>query len=77
MRREMKIIAGAALAAAGCASLPSVGPNYEKPDLRPVAAALPDAGQPSSNLTASCEYLPAASNDDVRVVITTNTVEQW
>ena len=77
MRREMKIIAGALLAAAGCASLPSVGPNYEKPDLRPVAAALPDAGQPSSNLTASCEYLPAASNDDVRVVITTNTVEQW
>ncbi len=73
----MKIIAGAALAAAGCASLPSVGPNYEKPDLRPVAAALPDAGQPSSNLTASGEYLPAASNDDVRVVITTNTVEQW
>ena len=64
-------------AVAGCGSLPSVGPDYEGPALRPQTAALPDAGQPSSNLTASCEYRPASSNEDTRVVITTNTVEQW
>ncbi|MBO7683297.1 MAG: TolC family protein [Kiritimatiellae bacterium] len=78
MRNEMKTLVGAALAAAaGCASLPSVGPGYERPGYAPAPAALPDAGQPSTNLTASCEYRPAESNDDVRVVITTNTVEKW
>ncbi|MBQ3343062.1 MAG: efflux transporter outer membrane subunit [Kiritimatiellae bacterium] len=77
MRREMKIAAGALLAAAGCASLPSVGPNYEEPELRPQVVSLPDAGLPSSNLTASCEYRPAGSNEDTRVVITTNAVERW
>lgn len=63
--------------AAGCASLPSVGPNYEEPELSATFVALPDAGQPTTNLTESCEYRPAASNEDVRVVITTNTVAHW
>ncbi|MBR2838682.1 MAG: efflux transporter outer membrane subunit [Kiritimatiellae bacterium] len=61
----------------GCTSLPSVGPGYEEPGLRAQQAALPDAGQPTTNLTESCEYRPAASNEDARVVITTNTVARW
>ena len=58
-------------------ALPSVGPNYEHPESKDAEFALPDAGQPTTNLTETAEYRPAASNDDIRVAITTNTVERW
>ena len=40
---------------AGCMSLPSVGPNYEHPESKDVEFALPDAGQPTTNLTDTAE----------------------
>lgn len=63
--------------AAGCASLPSVGPDYSEPDFSVPAYALPDAGQPTTNLLASCEYRTAEAKDDRRVAISRNVVEQW
>ena len=62
---------------AGCAAIPSVGPNYEEPGIGQVTYALPDAGQPTSNLTATCEYKPAESNDDVRVVLSGDELARW
>lgn len=69
----------AALAAllAGCMSLPSVGPDYSEPEFKIDSAALPDAGWPTSNLTATCEYAPAVSNGDSRVVISKESVARW
>jgi NodT family efflux transporter outer membrane factor (OMF) lipoprotein len=69
----------AALAAllAGCMSLPSVGPDYKEPEFEISSAVLPDAGWPTSNLTAACEYAPAISNDDSRVVISKESVARW
>ena len=69
----------AALAAllAGCMSLPSVGPDYKEPEFEIPENPLPDAGFPTSNLTAACEYRPALSNDDDRVVISTNSMARW
>ena len=61
----------------GCTSLPSVGPSYEEPKFEVPEYLLPDAGQPTSNLTATCEYRPAESNEDNRVVISKDVVEQW
>ena len=62
---------------AGCSMLPSVGPDYEEPELEVVELALPDAGMPTSNLTATCEYAAAAAADDRRVEITEYLEEQW
>ena len=62
---------------AGCAAIPSVGPNYEEPGIDPVAYKLPDAGQPTSNLTTTCEYRPAESNDDARVVLSGDELARW
>ena len=61
----------------GCSSIPSVGPNYKEPDLRIDDYALPDAGQPTSNLTSTCEYVPAAEGADRRVVVSKEVVTQW
>ena len=78
-RRLSSVVCGLScvLVAAGCSSLPSVGPDYREPELQGQTAALPDAGQPTTNLTKSCEYRPASSNEDTRVVITTNTLARW
>ena len=62
---------------AGCMSLPSVGPDYSEPEFKIDPAALPDAGWPTSNLTATCEYAPAVSNGDSRVVISKESVARW
>ena len=62
---------------AGCMSLPSVGPDYSEPEFKIDSAALPDAGWPTSNLTATCEYAPAVSNGDSRVVISKESVARW
>ena len=64
-------------AAAGCAYLPSVGPDYEAPTRDEMDVALPDAGYPTTNLTASCEYCPAESNADCRVEITADELSEW
>ena len=61
----------------GCSSLPSVGPDYEPPKVHEQAFALPDAGSPTTNLTASCEYASAKESDDMRVAISTNVIAQW
>ena len=62
---------------AGCGSLPSVGPDYEEPAVGHVEYALPDAGQPTTNLTATCEYRPADTNEDVRVVVSADDLYRW
>lgn len=67
----------AVAAVAGCAWLPSVGPDYTEPELRNPVGTLPDAGMPTSNLTATCEYEPADKAHDDRVEISTNQVARW
>ena len=62
---------------AGCTSLPSVGPDYELPaDQLPVLPT-PDAGQPTSELTDSGEYVKATGEADVRQAITTDAITAW
>ena len=62
---------------AGCASLPSVGPDYAEQKLEIPENLLPDAGYPTSNLTATCEYKSASSNEDCRVSISRDSVARW
>ena len=65
-------------AVAGCMSyLPSVGPDYEAPSFDVPASALPDAGAPTSNLTVTCEYRPAAESNDSRVVVSNAETARW
>ena len=72
------IVAGWATALfTGCSMIPSVGPNYEEPVLEVPEYALPDAGQPTTNLTATFEYEPAPEKGDARVVISKNVIEKW
>ena len=61
----------------GCTLIPSIGPNYEEPVLEVPEYALPDAGQPTTNLTATFEYKPAESNADQRVTVSKNVIEKW
>ena len=68
---------GAAAVAAGCSWLPSVGPDYEKPEIEIPACDLPDAGFPTTNRTEIGEYRPADATNDCRVAITTNEVCCW
>ena len=71
------------LALAGCSILEfggdiaAVGPAYKAPGIATNSVALPDAGQPTTNLTATGEYKPAASNEDTRVLLTTNEIARW
>ena len=72
------VVAGWTLAlVTGCSSIPSVGPDYEAPQVQDREFRLPDAGAPTTNLNETCEYRPAASNEDFRVNITTNVTAQW
>ena len=75
----MKAMQPLAIAAilAGCTSIPSVGPDYESPKDESPSIALPDAGYPTTNLTAGCEYAPAVSNEDRRVEISQDELTQW
>ena len=61
----------------GCANLPSVGPDYAEPEIPAQAYALPDAGYPTAELTATGEYKIAASNADERIVISDDTLACW
>ncbi len=79
MKNEQALVGSLALAAlvAGCLNLPSVGPDYEKPEVDMPAYDLPDAGAPTTNKTEIGEYKPATSAEDVRALITTNTLTRW
>ena len=68
---------GAAALAAGCSWLPSVGPDYEKPEIEIPEYELPDAGFPTTNRTDIGEFRPADATNDCRVAITTNEVCCW
>lgn len=77
MNKYLYSIAAAAALLAGCMSLPSVGPDYSAPTFEMPEDLLPDAGFPTTNLTASFEYAPAQSNDDNRVVISKDQIARW
>ncbi len=62
---------------AGCMSIPSVGPDYEKPEIKMQDYVSPDAGFPTTNRTEIGEYKVATGADDVRALITTNEVTRW
>ena len=62
---------------AGCSMLPSVGPNYEEPKLEVPEFALPDAGQPTTNMTSTFEYEAAQGADDKRVTVSKDVVDKW
>ena len=74
---KVKCIAIAAVVVAGCSSIPSVGPDYGEPKFEVPSYLLPDAGQPTTNLTVTAEYKPASSNEDTRVVVSKDTLSQW
>ena len=63
--------------ATGCSSIPSVGPNYAEPKFEISDYALPDAGQPTSNLTSTCEYVPAKAEADRRILVSKDVVTKW
>lgn len=72
-----QISAIAVIALSGCSNLPSVGPDYEGVDLHINDNILPDAGKPTTNLTATCEYQTLSTNLDDRVVISNEKIERW
>ena len=76
--RVRNVIAGlGAVAAAGCAMLPSVGPDYEKPECEMPESILPDAGLPTPDKLESGEFKPAADADDSRTAITEADIQAW
>lgn len=78
MQIKFRYAVMAALAATvGCTSIPSVGPDYKEPEFVVPSVALPDAGMPTTNLTATCEYRPADRENDSRVVISDEVLAQW
>ena len=70
------LISSALLFAAGC-GMWAVGPDYEPPTFEPAAAAVPDAGFPTTNKTETGEFKSAAPADDPRVVITPESIRAW
>ena len=81
MKNEMircaVVVGWTAALVTGCSHIPSVGPNYVEPKHAEVNFALPDAGAPTTNLNETCEYKPAVSNEDDRIVISTNVTAKW
>ena len=71
------VIGWTAALATGCSMLPSVGPNYSEPTLEVPEYVVPDAGQPTTNLTATFEYKPAEAKDDKRVTVSKDVIEKW
>ena len=67
----------AAAIAAGCSSLPSVGPDYEKPEIEMGESALPDAGLPTTNRLETGEYQPAKGEGDFRRGVSTADIRDW
>jgi len=77
MKLTYSMIALAAVAAGCTQYLPSVGPDYAEPTFKVSADALPDAGQPTTNVTASGEYVKADASADKRQKITPEVVAEW
>ena len=78
MKLSRSMMTLAVAAAAGCTQyLPSVGPDYVEPTFTVSKDALPDAGQPTTNLNANCEYVSADAKDDGRQKITPEVVAEW
>ena len=75
--KTMQATMAAALLAAGCSMLPSVGPDYERPETELPSLPLPDAGMPTTNLTAVGEFESAAPEADARAAVTTNSIARW
>lgn len=79
--RKVQVISYSALAAAviaaGCASLPSVGPDYKEPNYTIPELPLPDAGAPTTNKTSIGEFEPATAEADSRAILSTNDIRQW
>ena len=64
---KLAVVGGwAAALVTGCSSIPSIGPDYAEPAFEVPDYLLPDAGQPTTNLTATGEYVPADGTDDRR-----------
>lgn len=77
MNMQRTIVWLGLLSAAGCAWLPSVGPDYTLPQDNLPELALPDAGLPTTNLTAMGEYVRAEGGDDTRALITADALSAW
>ena len=78
MKNPILFASALVFVAAGCCLLPTVGPDYERPDLGDTPAyALPDAGLPTTNRTEVGEWKPAEGDEDVRVLVTTNDICNW
>lgn len=76
-KRLIGFAVAVAAAFAGCINLPSVGPDYVEPEFDLPASALPDAGMPTTNLTETCEYVPAGEAEDVRIAVSEDIMERW
>ena len=75
-----KQVAGLLLVAAalvGCSHLPSVGPDYREPGIDAPETAVPDAGYPTTNRTATGEFRAAETNEDLRTPITAASIQSW
>ncbi len=71
-------VSSVAFIVSGCIQdLPSVGPSYESPKVMPATFPLPDAGFPTENTASDLLYVPASSNEDTRVEITTSSASNW
>ena len=75
--KPLIVIGWTAALATGCSMLPSVGPDYSEPVLEVPEYVVPDAGQPTTNLTATFEYKAAEAKDDQRVTVSKNVIEKW
>lgn len=64
-------------AVVGCSSIPSVGPDYEEPELKAPDYQVPDAGLATTNLTETGEFRVANSNEDSRITISKDVLERW
>ena len=75
--KRSQLVFVAAISAVGCSMLPSVGPDYEKPETELPHYPLYDAGYPTTNRLDSGEYKPAIGGEDIRQNITTNDIRNW
>ena len=66
----------AALALAGCTVF-TVGPDYERPEVKDPAVAPPDAGCPTTNKTETGEIKPADAGEDARKPLTRDMLARW